>query len=405
LEKLNPLFPANTLPPYPLGKLTQSVRLAREQGRDVIDFSHVNPSLGAPSFAIDALVESSLKNYNHSYSSSQGISSLREAGSQWYKTRFGVEVCPKKELVVTFGAKEAIAHLLLATVGARDTVIVPTPSYPIHTAAVYIAGAGFIGVPLPKGKGVLSSNSSFFDELEAVFNRTWPRPSSFILSFPHNPTTALVTECFFKRIIDFAKKNSVYVVHDFAYADICFDSYKAPSILSIPGAFEVAVETYSLSKGLNLAGWRVGFCVGNPELISALKRIKSYLDFGIFQPIQIAATKILTEHQKEVLTELEQVQSTYHARQSALAIGLADLGWEFEMPKSTLFLWAKLPKAFLEKGAEVYTKELLEACDVAACPGSGFDIHSDEYVRFALMENETRTRTALKRISKNNISI
>lgn len=394
------------LPPYPLGEIAQAVRDARVAGQDIIDLSQVNPNLGPPGIAVDKLVQSCLQIHNHRYSSSQGITALRQAIAGWYDKRFGVEVSADSEVVVTMGTKEGLSHLLLSMASPGDTVIVPTPSYPIHTSAVFISGAGFVGLPLfssyssAEEEGYLLSEKSddFFERLRVLYNHTWPRPKAMVLSFPHNPTATVVTKGFFERLVEFALGHGLYLVHDFAYADICFDGYQAPSILEIDAAREIAVEFYSLSKGFGMAGWRIGFCVGNEKLVGALKKIKSYLDFGVFQPLQIAARAALlhaSEHGAEWLAE---AVSVYQTRRDVLVDGLRDLGWTLHTPKGTVFVWARIPDYAVGEGSLSFGHRLLAEAKVAVCPGIGFDVQADHYMRFALVENERCLRAATQRM-------
>lgn len=406
MKKLNASFPAFSLPPYPLGQIASAVKEARERGEDIIDLSQINPNLGIPNSAIDMLVEACLRQNNHSYSSSQGITRLRQAACFWYQKRFGVEVCPEQEVVITLGSKEGISHLLLALVGAGDTILVPTPSYPIHSAATVIAGAGFVGIPLDLEELALNnyklnSESKFFDALEAIYQRTWPRPKVLLLNFPHNPTSTVVDESFFIRLIDIASRLNLYLINDFAYGDLVYQG-KAVSLLSVPGAKERSIECYSLSKGLGLAGWRVGFCVGNPEMVAALKKIKSYIDFGAFQAIQVAVSKFILENYKEAASTIEHNSSVYLNRLNEITQGLSQLGWQASEPVSGVFLWAKMPNNLDFVDSETYAKQLLAEGKVAICPGSGFDPSAKMYARFAAMVDEPRIRLAMDRIRKLN---
>lgn len=395
-------FPAFSLPPYPLGSIANAVKDLREKGEDIIDLSQINPSLGVPNIAVDKLVEACLRPNNHSYSSSQGISRLRQAASFWYQKRFGVEVCADNEVVITLGSKEGISHLLLALVGAGDTILVPTPSYPILSAATVIAGAGFVGVPLDldqlsSNNYVLDQNSNFFENIEAIYKRTWPRPKVLLLNFPHNPTSAIASYGFYERLVTLSKKLNLLVINDFAYGDLVYDE-QAVSILSIPGASENCIECYSLSKGLGLAGWRVGFCVGNTTMVSALKKIKSYLDFGAFQAIQVAVSRYILENYQDACATIEHNKSIYTNRLMVLNQGLANMGWEVSPVKSSVFVWAKMPKNSKYSGSEEFAQVLLSEGKVAVCPGEGFDPVARDYVRFAAMSDEPRLRDALERI-------
>jgi len=390
------------LQPYLLGPIAEDVLSARLRGRDVVDLSQANPDLGPPPKAVDSLVQATLRPHNHRYSASSGISRLRDCLGTWYKGRHHVDLDPASEIVVTMGSKEGLAHLLLAAANPGDTVLIPTPSYPIHSAAIFLAGAGFIGVPIhdlvensQEERGLLSSESHlFFERLEASYRMTYPRPKFVVVSFPHNPTTAVVDLSFWDRLVSFARRHDVFLIHDFAYSTICFDDYLAPSLLEVPGAKDVAVELFSLSKSFGIPGWRVGFAVGNAKLISALKKIKSYIDFGIFQPLQIAACEIL-EEDNQFLT---QMLGTYSARRDVLAHGLKKMGWEFFLPKATVFIWAAWPKSLNINDSMTMCRTLLEGADLAACPGVGFGEGGDRRVRFSLVESEKRIRQGLRKM-------
>jgi alanine-synthesizing transaminase len=392
------------LPPYVLGEVAHAVSEKRSSGYDVIDLSQLNPNLGPEPHAIDKLVQAVLQPHNHRYSSSQGISKLRKVVADRYEQAFRVSLDPESEVVVTLGTKEGLAHLLLAIGNAGDTVLIPTPTYPIHTASVFVAGAHSLGIPLYResdagegADGMLTAKSEgFFRRLEQRVESTWPKPKVLLLNFPHNPTTTVVSSCFYERIVDFAIRHSLFVVNDFAYADICFDGYKAPSILEVPRAKEVAVEFYSLSKGLSVPGWRMAFCVGNPRLVAALKKIKSYMDSGAFQPLQIAATSLLVQAEKVT----KETQSTYQARRDVLYHGLRELGFCVRYPKSTMFLWADVPKEYAGLGSVGFSKYLLEKCSVAVCPGLGFGSDGEGALRFALVEPEHRLRQGLANMSE-----
>lgn len=398
-------FRVSQLPPYSLGPIAYAVRDARLAGRDIIDLSQINPDLGPPPQAIDALVQASLQKHNHRYSSSQGITRLRSAAANWYEHRFGVEVDPDKELVVTMGTKEGLTHLLLAMLAPGENVLVPTPSYPVHSSSVCIAGASFVGVPLFEDFSTASDcayrlsdkSEDFFNRLSLAVERTWPRPKALICSFPHNPTATVVDLSFFERLVAFARAERLSIVHDFAYADVCFDEYRAPSLLEIPGAREIAVECYSLSKGFSMPGWRIGFCIGAPHLVSALKRIKGYVDFGIFQPMQIAAAKLLDDSQ-QAENVIQEHSALYQARRDVLCEGLQGLGWELSIPKASVFVWARLPENVRKEGSFRISQKLLDEASVAVCPGGGFDPHGDEFIRFAIVEEERLLRQAIASI-------
>lgn len=400
-------FRIANLPPYPLGEIATAVRDARLAGREVIDLSQINPSLEPPAVALDKLVQNCLRPHNHRYSASQGINRLRKAFCNWYGRRFDVELDSEREIVVTMGSKEGIAHLLQSVVSPGETVLVPTPSYPIHTAAVFLAGAAYVGVPLYRNFSEAeqtdyrldSNRDDFFMRMERIYERTWPRPRLLVISFPHNPTTTTVTYDFFERLLKFCKERQVYLVHDFAYADLCFEKEAALSVLSIPGAREVAVESYSLSKGFGLAGWRIACMAGNAQLIDALKRIKGYLDFGTFQPLQIAAAHLLESEAETVSGHLQDVVATYRARRDVLTDGLRSQGWRLPETRATVFLWAGIPDKFAESGSLSLGHRLLDEANIAACPGIGFDADADGHMRFALVEPENRLRQALEQMN------
>jgi len=375
------------LPPYVLAEVTRLKTEARRRGEDLIDFGMGNPDMATPSHIVDKLVESAQKPANHRYSVSRGITKLRERICDWYRNNYGVELDMDKEACVTIGSKEGISHLMLACIGPGDNVLVPTPTYPIHTYAVVIANGDVIHVPLTSG-------DSFFDNLLEAFESSWPRPKMLLLNFPHNPTTICVDSNFFERVVAFAKEYEIMVVHDFAYADIAFDGYSPPSFLATPGAKDVGVEVFSLSKSYNMPGWRVGFCCGNPEMVQALTRIKGYLDYGMFQPIQIASI-IALESDRSVSKEISDV---YEKRRNVLVDGLARIGWEVELPKATMFVWAKLPEKFKNLGSMEFSKKLLSDAKVAVSPGIGFGKEGDGFVRFGLVENEHRIRQAVRGI-------
>ncbi|MCE3222442.1 MAG: yfdZ [Nitrospira sp.] len=377
------------LPPYVFAQV-QSLKLeARQRGEDIIDFGMGNPDQPTPAHIVDKLIEASKKAKNHRYSASRGITKLRHAITGWYKRNYDVQLDPETEAIVTIGSKEGIAHLALATIGPGDVVLTPTPTYPIHMYSFIIAGGEVRGIELRQ-------DSDFFDDLLRVYRQTLPRPRILVINFPHNPTTAVVDLEFFKKIVAFAKEHDVIVVHDLAYADIAFDGYKAPSFLQVPEAKDVGVEFYTLSKAYNMPGWRVGFCVGNREVIGALAKIKSYLDYGIFQPIQIASTVALNGPQDCV----KEVVQRYQNRRNVLVNGLNRIGWSVGLPRATMFVWARIPDPFRHMGSLEFSKLLLKEAKVAVSPGIGFGEGGDEFVRFALVENEHRTRQALRGIRK-----
>ncbi len=377
------------LPPYVFAQV-QTLKLeARQRGEDIIDFGMGNPDQPTPPHIVDKLIEASKKAKNHRYSASRGITKLRHAINGWYKRNYDVDLDPETEAIVTIGSKEGIAHLALATIGPGDVVLTPTPTYPIHMYSFIIAGGEVRGIELRQ-------DSDFFDDLLRVYRQTLPRPRILVINFPHNPTTAVVDLEFFKKIVAFAKEHDVIVIHDLAYADIAFDGYKAPSFLQVPEAKDVGVEFYTLSKAYNMPGWRVGFCVGNREVVGALAKLKSYLDYGIFQPIQIASTVALNGPQDCV----KEVVQRYQNRRNVLVNGLNRIGWPMALPRATMFVWARIPDPFRHMGSLEFSKLLLREAKVAVSPGIGFGEGGDEFVRFALVENEHRTRQALRGIRK-----
>jgi alanine-synthesizing transaminase len=377
------------LPPYIFGIVNQLKMEARRRGEDIIDLGMGNPDLATPKHIVNKLIEAVKNPRNHRYSASKGIYKLRLAITDWYRNRYDVELDPESEAVVTIGAKEGIGHLILATLGPGDVVLVPDPTYPIHAYSVVIAGGDLRSVPL-MGEG------DFFKRLLTATKQTWPHPKMLIVSFPHNPTTKVADLDFFKRLVEFAKDHQLMIVHDLAYADIVFDGYKAPSLLQVKGAKDVGVEMFSLSKSYNMAGWRVGFAVGNPEMLTALARLKSYFDYGVFQPIQIAAIIALNEDQ----TCVREIAEVYQRRRDTLIHGLKRIGWEIEKPKGTMFVWAEIPKAFQKMGSLDFTKFLLREGRVAVSPGIGFGEYGEGFVRFALVENDARIKQAVKGIQK-----
>ena len=377
------------LPPYVFAQV-QALKLeARHRGEDIIDFGMGNPDQPTPAHIVDKLIEACKKAKNHRYSASRGITKLRHAIAGWYRRNYDVELDPETETIVTIGSKEGIAHLALAMLGPGDVVLTPTPTYPIHMYSFIIAGGEVRGIELRQ-------DSDFFDDLMRVYRQTLPRPRILVINFPHNPTTAVVDLEFFKKIVAFAKEHNVIVIHDLAYADIVFDGYKAPSFLQVPEAKDVGVEFYTLSKSYNMPGWRVGFCVGNREVVGALAKIKSYLDYGIFQPVQIASTVALNGPQDCV----KEVVQRYQSRRNVLVNGLNRIGWPVSLPRATMFVWARIPGAYRHMGSLEFSKLLLADAKVAVSPGIGFGEGGDEFVRFALVENEHRTRQAIRGIRK-----
>jgi len=377
------------LPPYVFATVNEIKMEARRAGEDIIDLGMGNPDLGTPQHIVDKLVEASQKPQNHRYSASRGITKLRAAISDWYQRRFDVEIDPDTEAIATIGVKEGLSHLILVTVRPGDVVFTPNPTYPIHPYSAIISGGDVRGIPL-------GPDQDFFDNLINATKQTWPRPKILIISYPHNPTTSVVDLEFFQKIVDYAREHKILVIHDFAYADLVFDGYKAPSMLQVKGAKEVGVEFFSLSKSYSMPGWRVGFCVGNKESIAALRRIKSYLDYGIFQPIQIAAIIALNGPYDCV----EEIRQTYRERRDTLISGLNRLGWDIPSPKGTMFVWGKIPEQYRKMGSVEFSKFLINQAQVAVAPGLGFGEYGDDYVRFALIENSMRINQAVRGIRK-----
>lgn len=377
------------LPPYVFNIVGELKKAARARGEDIIDFGMGNPDQPTPQHIVDKLVETVQRGDTHRYSQSRGIPRLRKAICDWYQRRYNVTLDPDKEAIVTIGSKEGLAHLALATMGPGDTVLVPNPSYPIHPYGFVIANADIRHVPMVPGV-------DFFAELEKAIRESWPKPKLLVLNFPGNPTAQCVELDFFEKVIAIAREHKIWVVQDIAYADIVFDGYQAPSILQVEGAKDIAVEFFSLSKSYNMPGWRVGFCCGNAELIGALARIKSYLDYGTFTPIQVAAIAAL-EGDQTCVTEICEM---YRERRDILCDGLNELGWKVEKPKATMFVWAQIPEPYRALGSIEFSKKLLADAKVAVSPGIGFGEYGDDHVRFALIENEHRTRQALRGIKK-----
>ncbi|MBE9516686.1 MAG: alanine transaminase [Proteobacteria bacterium] len=377
------------LPPYVFNIVNDLKAAARKRGEDIIDFGMGNPDQPTPQHIVDKLCEAAQRSDTHRYSVSRGIPRLRRAICGWYKKRYDVDLDMDTEAIVTIGSKEGLAHLALATVEQGDAILVPNPAYPIHPYGFVIAGADIRHVPLvPDG--------DFFSELETAIKNSWPKPKMLVLNFPANPTGQCVDLEFFEKVVEIAREHSIWVVHDLAYADIVFDGYKAPSILQVEGAKDIAVEFFSLSKSYNMPGWRVGFMVGNPTLVAALARIKSYLDYGMFTPIQVAAIAALEGPQECV----EDIRKMYQSRRDVLCNGLFAAGWKVEKPKATMFVWARIPEPYREMGSLEFCKKLLAEAQVAVSPGIGFGEYGDEYVRFGLIENEHRTRQAIRSIRK-----
>ena len=383
-------FPrVNKLPPYIFDEIQKLKMEARHFGEDIIDFGMGNPDQPTPSPIVEKLREVSLKPATHRYSQSKGIPRLRKSICDWYERRFSVHLDPDSEAVVTMGSKEGLAHLALATLDKGDAVLVPNPSYPVHPYGFVIAGADIRHVPIGK-------NVDFFSELDNAIKNSYPKPKMLVLNFPSNPTTQCVEIEFFEKIVEMAREHEIWVVQDFAYADLCFDGYEAPSILQVEGAKEVAVEFFSLSKSYNMPGWRVGFCCGNKDLLAALSRIKSYFDYGLFTPIQVAAIKALDEGDEHVI----EIKETYKSRRDILVKGLNNSGWPTDTPKATMFVWSKIPDSMINLGSLEFSKRLLIEAKVAVSPGIGFGDYGEGYVRFSLIENEHRIKQALRSIKK-----
>jgi alanine-synthesizing transaminase len=378
------------LPPYVFSIIGDLKQQARAAGEDIIDFGMGNPDQPTPAHIVDKLVETARRGDTHRYSQSKGIPRLRKAICDWYQRRYDVSLDPATEAIVTLGSKEGLAHLALATTGPGDAILVPNPSYPIHPYGFVISGADIRHVPLGQ------SEEEFFTELEKAIINTWPRPKMLVLNFPSNPTAQCVELEFYERVVKIAREYSIWVVQDLAYADLCYDGYVAPSILQVEGAREVAVEFFSMSKSYNMPGWRIGFCCGNEVLVGALARMKSYLDYGMFTPIQVAAIAALEGDQSCV----SQIVDMYQSRRDVLCTGLNAAGWTVTPPKATMFVWAKIPQFYQEMGSLEFSKKLLNEAQVAVSPGIGFGEHGEGYVRFGLIENEHRTRQAIRSIKR-----
>jgi alanine-synthesizing transaminase len=379
------------LPAYVFNITSELKAAARKRGEDIIDFGMGNPDGATPKYIVDKLIEAAQKTVTHRYSLSRGVPRLRKAICNWYKRRYDVDLDPETEAIVTIGSKEGIAHLCLAVLDDEDTVAVPNPSYPIHIFGPVIAGSKVQSIPVQDGDA-----DALLAKLEHDLPLMQPRPKLLILNFPANPTTQCVDLAFFERIVALCKELGIYIVHDLAYADLVFDGYRAPSVLEVPGAKEIAVEFFTLSKSYNMPGWRVGFMVGNPKLVAALGRIKSYFDYGTFTPIQVASIAALEGPQECVA----KIRDNYKARRDVLVPGLNKLGWPVVLPKATMFVWAKIPEQYRSLGSVEFSKKLLLEAKVAVSPGIGFGEHGDGHVRFALIENEERTRQALRGIKQ-----
>lgn len=375
------------LPPYVFNITSELKLAARRRGEDIVDLSMGNPDGPTPAHIVAKLNDVSQRPDTHGYSASKGIPRLRRAIAHWYRDRYQVDIDPDTQAIVTIGSKEGLAHLMLAAVDRGDTVLVPDPSYPIHIYGAVIAGAHIRSVPI--GPGI-----DFFEELERAIRGSYPKPKMMVLGFPSNPTAQCVELSFFEQVIALARKHDIFVVHDLAYADIVFDGWKAPSIMQVPGAKDIAVEFFTLSKSYNMAGWRVGFMVGNPDLVAALARIKSYHDYGTFTPVQVAAIAALEGDQQCV----RDIASQYQKRRDVLVKGLREAGWDVESPKASMYIWARIPEPYRQWGSLEFARRLLEQAKVAVSPGIGFGDRGDDYVRFALIENEARIRQAVRGI-------
>ncbi len=379
----------NRIPPYVLGVVNELKHQARARGEDIIDLGMGNPDQATPDHIVEKLREAVREPRNHRYSASAGLPKLRLAITDWYRRKYDVDLDPDSEAVVTIGSKEGISHLMLSILSPGDIAIVPDPTYPIHSYSVIIARGDTHSCPLGEKKDLIQS-------IEKAIKEVWPKPKVLILSFPNNPTTQVMDLDFFEEICDLAHETGLIVVHDLVYAELCYDGYRAPSIMQAKGARDVAVEFYSLSKAYNMPGWRVGFMVGNPETVSALKRVKSYLDYGIFQPIQIAAIAALNGPQQPV----ERIRETYRSRRDKLIESFARAGWEIPRPKATMFVWARIPEQFAEMGSLEFSKLLIEKSKVAVSPGVGFGNYGEGFVRLALVENENRITQAARGVRK-----
>jgi len=375
------------LPPYVFAITTDLKMAARRKGEDIIDFGMGNPDGPTPKHIVDKLVETALRGDTHGYSVSKGIPRLRKAIASWYAQRYGAWIDPDNEAIVTIGSKEGLAHLMLATLDRGDTALVPNPSYPIHIYGAIIAGADIRSVRM-------TEDVDFFEEIERAIRESFPKPKMLILGFPSNPTAMCVDLPFFEKIVALAKEHGIWVVHDLAYADLGFDGYKAPSIMQVKGAKDVAVEFFTMSKSYNMAGWRVGFMVGNPHLVSALGRIKGYNDYGTFTPIQVASIAALEGPQDCV----EEIRQKYESRRNVMVKGLHEAGWMVDNPKASMYIWAKIPEPYLKMGSLEFAKKLLADAKVSVSPGIGFGQYGDTHVRFALIENEARSRQAVRGI-------
>jgi len=377
------------LPPYVFAVVNQLKMELRHAGEDIIDLGMGNPDQPTPQHIVDKLCEAAQDGRNHRYSVSRGIPGLRRAVCAYYKRKFDVDLDPDTEAIATIGSKEGLAHLAVAITSPGDLILTPNPAYPIHPYGFIIAGADIRHVPMGPGR-------DYFEDVQKAVKDSWPRPKILVVNFPSNPTAQVVDLDFYVKLVDFARENDLIVISDIAYAEICFDGYQCPSILQVPGARDVAVEFYSLSKTYNMPGWRMGFMVGNKEIVAALAKVKSYLDYGTFQPLQIASCAALNGPQDCV----EEIRLMYQSRRDVLIDGLHKMGWMAEKPKATMFVWAEIPDEFKSMGSLEFSKQMLQQGGVAVSPGIGFGDYGDEYVRIALIENEHRTRQALRGMRK-----
>ncbi len=377
------------LPPYVFATVNELKSTLRQQGVDIVDLGMGNPDVPTPKHIIDRLASAAYEPGNSRYSASKGIKGLRKAIADWYKKRFEVELDQDQQVCVTMGAKEGLAHLALVMLSPGDVVLAPDPAYPIHPFACIIAGADVRRIPI-------GPERNFFDDLDLAMRNSWPRPKLLVINYPHNPTSVCVDQEFFQRVVDYAKEHKLYVIHDLAYADFVFDGYKAPSFLQAKGAMDVGVEFFSMTKSYSMAGMRVGFCCGNRDMVQALTRIKSYLDYGIYNPIQIAAAVALNSDQ----TCVKEIMDIYEDRRNALIEGLDRAGWHVPPPKATMFVWAEIPEEFKAMGSVEFSKMLIKEAEVAVAPGLGFGNYGDDHVRFALVENRHRTNQACRNLKR-----
>ncbi|MCI6989550.1 MAG: LL-diaminopimelate aminotransferase [Campylobacter sp.] len=384
------------LPNYVFAEVNEIKMAARRNGEDIIDFSMGNPDGKTPQHIVDKLCESAMKDKTHGYSVSQGIYKLRLACANWYKRKYGVELDPNTEVVATMGSKEGFVHLAIAVINSGDVAVVPDPAYPIHTQAFLIAGGNVAKTPIKYDENFNLDKDAFFRDLNEIFDNGYPKPKFVVVNFPHNPTTVTTDKEFYERLVKLAKEKRFYIISDIAYAELAFDGYKTPSIFEVDGAKDVAVETYTLSKTYNMAGWRIGFVCGNQRLIAALKKIKSWFDYGTFTPVQVAATMALDGPQDCI----DKIRQTYSKRMDTLVDAFANAGWEVKKPNASMFIWAKLPDKVAHLKSLEFSKQLLKKAGVAVSPGIGFGVAGDDHVRIALIENENRIRQAARNIKK-----